>query len=96
MVPYEDKSNKLAAMIFWGGVNDVVGISFQDASLAYSKIIRDNGGFTILCDHGGGHTIPAGAGTSVWRFFQDHPFGMSPSPYAAAGLPAGFPTYCTL
>jgi hypothetical protein len=83
-------------MIFWGGVNDVVGISFQDASLAYSKIIRDNGGFTILCDHGGGHTIPAGAGASVWRFFQDHPFGTSPSPYVAAGLPAGFPTYCTL
>jgi hypothetical protein len=94
---FQDPSNKLAAMIFWGGTADVVsGASFQDASLAYSKLIRDNGGFTILCNHGGGHTIPSGAGASVWRFFQDHPFGTIPSPYVSAGLPAGFPAYCTM
>jgi hypothetical protein len=32
----------------------------------------------------------------AWQFFKDHPFGQGkPDPYAN-GLPAGFPSYCTI
>jgi len=32
----------------------------------------------------------------AWQFFKDHPFGQgTPDPYAA-GLPAGFPSYCSI
>jgi poly(3-hydroxybutyrate) depolymerase len=89
----QDASNKFAAMIFHGGDSDnVFGVDFQAQSIAY----RDNlaGHFTILCNHGMGHTIPTAAAPSVVQFFFDHPYKVTPSPYAN-GLPSGFPSYCT-
>jgi len=92
----QDPSNPLAAMNFHGGPDDVVFISFQDASERYLASLRAAGRFGFICDHGMGHTIPQGnAQASVWRFFFDHPWGTSPSPYEG-GLPEGFPDYCAL
>lgn len=94
--PDQDPQNPLSTMIFHGGADDKVIISFQMASENYAKIIGDRGGFAFICDHGMGHSIPQGsAQASVWKFFLDHPFGTRPSPYAD-GLPAGFPEYCGL
>lgn len=94
--PDQDPANPLSAMIFHGGVDDIVVLSFKQTSERYQAGIEDRGGFAFLCDHGMGHTIPQGAAqASVWSFFHDHPFGTKPSPYAD-GLPAGFPDYCTL
>lgn len=94
--PDQDPSNPLSAMIFHGGVDDVVLISFQQASERYQAAIEARGGFAFICDHGMGHEIPGGnAPASVWQFFYDHPFGTTPSPYAD-GLPEGFPDYCAL
>jgi predicted esterase len=94
--PDQDPSNPLSAMIFHGGENDVVIISFKDASERYLMGLQDRGGFGFICDHGMGHSIPQGnAQASVWQFFYDHPFGTKPSPYAD-GLPDGFPDYCAL
>jgi hypothetical protein len=42
-----------------------------------------------------GHTIPSGIGTSTVQFLEDHPFGVSPEPYASM-LPDAFPDYCKL
>ena len=92
----QDPSNPLAAMIFHGGESDVVVVSFQEASERYLQALEDAGRFGFICNHGMGHTIPQGAAqASVWNFFQAHPFGTQPSPYAA-GLPADFPDYCAL
>lgn len=92
----QDPGNPLSSMIFHGGDNDVVIISFKDASERYRDGIVDKGGFAFICDHGMGHTIPQGdAQASVWKFFYDHPFGTKPSPYVD-GLPDGFPDYCAL
>ncbi len=94
--PDQDPSNPLSAMIFHGGLNDVVIVSFKQASERYLEMIEDRGGFAFICDHGDGHRIPQGsAQASVWKFFLDHPFGTKPSPYAD-GLPGGFPDYCKL
>jgi predicted esterase len=91
----QDPSNKLAAMIFHGGQSDQVVVGFQQISEAYRDDLRGSGHFAFICDHGMGHSIPTDAIDSVQQFFEDHPFGADPSPYAAA-LPAGFPTYCGL
>jgi predicted esterase len=93
--PSQDPSNPLAAMIFHGGKDDIVVISFEEASNRYKTGIEERGGFAFICDHGLGHTIPQDAQASVWKFFYDHPFGTRPSPYEDA-LPGGFPGYCAL
>jgi hypothetical protein len=94
--PPLDPGNLFAAMIFHGGPTDTVFmIDFQDASQRYETLLEDAGHFTAMCNHGDGHTIPRPAGVSVLQFFADHGFGRWPSPYEAAGLPAGFPAYCT-
>ncbi len=94
-IPAQDPTNKFAAMIFHGGANDVVGISFQTASQNYYNDLKSKSQFAFLCNHNKGHTIPTDARAAVWKFFQDHPFGTVPSPYAA-GLPSAMPTYCAL
>jgi predicted esterase len=91
----QDPANKLAVMIVHGGPTDQVVIKFQDASNMFKADLVSKGHFAFICDHGMGHTIPMGINVSTWQFFQDHPYGTDPPPYASA-LPAGFPSYCTL
>jgi predicted esterase len=94
--PSQDPANKLAAMIMHGGVTDQLGsYSFKVSSERYLKFLQGKGQFAFVCDHGKGHWLPPGGGAATWRFFQDHPFGTSPSPYKG-GLPASIPTYCKL
>jgi len=43
-----------------------------------------------------GHcAAPAPLQTAAIQFLLDHPFGVTPKPYAG-GLPASFPSYCTV
>jgi hypothetical protein len=92
-IPDQDPSNKLAAMIFHGGANDRVVVSFQAGSEMYKSDLAAAGRFALICNHGMGHRIPPDAAESAWRFLQDHPTGTTPSPYATT-LPAGLPAYC--
>jgi len=92
----EDPANKFAAFIFDGGSTDnVYMVDFKGASEAYKAALDADGHFTAICDHNMGHSIPVDAAPSVARFFADNAFGQWPSPYAASGLPSGFPSYCT-
>ncbi len=96
----QDASNLYAAMIFHGGPSDQFGsLNFKTASEAFRDTLRAAHHFAFICDHSGnapGHQIPPPpAADSVWRFFQDHPFGTNPSPYAG-GFPSGFLSYCSL
>jgi poly(3-hydroxybutyrate) depolymerase len=91
---FEDASNKFAALIFYGGSSDTFIINFQSTSAAYNTALRNNGNYTIMCNHDGGHHIPSAGPAAAWRFFQDHPFGTNPSPYVASGLPSSLPSYC--
>jgi predicted esterase len=90
-----DPANPFAAMVLYGGPNDQLVLKFEDTSKAYRDELVTEGHFAFLCNHGGGHSIPPGAGPSVVQFFLDHPYKVSPEPYASA-LPQGFPAYCTL
>ena len=96
--PDQNPDNKLAAMILYGGVTDISPVDatpYTQASTKYRDLLRSKGRFAFMCNHGGGHSVPQDSQASAWQFMQDHPYGTSPSPYAAA-LPAGFLRYCSL
>lgn len=91
----ENPANKFAALIFDGGSSDMIfGVDFQAASMTYATMLSADGHYAELCDHGNGHNIPLDAAPAVATFFDANPFGAWPSPYAAAGVPASFPSYC--
>jgi predicted esterase len=94
--PDQDPDNKFSAMVLFGGTSDISpvdGIAYLDASNRLVQRLGEQGRFVLLCDHGGGHSVPVAAQRSVWRFFTDHPYGTQPSPYAS-GIPNGFVAYC--
>lgn len=75
---------------------DVVILDFAQQSLAFDANVVAAGGFAVDCDHGGGHCgAPPDLYTSAIQFLLEHPFGVSPEPYASA-LPASFPSYCAI
>jgi hypothetical protein len=74
---------------------DVVIIDFSVTSATADTAFSARGGFVVNCNHGGTHCGGAGLAPYIWEFFQAHPFGVDPSPYAS-GLPASFPNYCTI
>lgn len=87
--------NKLPVMIFWGGMNDMVLINFEQTSLDMRRRLDWNEQFSILCNHGMGHMVPVEGAKAGWHFLQDHPYGTVPSPYKQA-LPEFLPDYCSL
>lgn len=98
LVPINVESgNKPASMIFHGGNSDQwhTGLNYKHISEKFQNEIQKYGGFAFICDHGRGHTAPMDAVNSIWQFFRDHPWNMSPSPYTK-GFPAGIPKYCSL
>jgi poly(3-hydroxybutyrate) depolymerase len=75
---------------------DVVVLDFSQASLNECKDVKSHGGFVVDCNHGGMHCgAPANDIAAQWQFCKDHPFGVSPEPYASS-LPSSFPSYCTI
>ncbi len=80
------------ALIYHGGPEDIVVISFQQASERYQSHIDSLGGYSVICDHGGAHTIPD-ARVYSWQFLLDHPFDIAPYPYEGE-LPSWVPEYC--
>lgn len=92
-LPTQDPTNKFAGMIFHGGPSDQVVINFQTVSQNYYNDLKSKSQFAMICNHGNGHSIPTDARAAIWQFFQAHPFGTVPSPYAG-GLPSTMPSYC--
>jgi predicted esterase len=92
----QDPSRAPAVMTLHGGANDTVFINFQTTSRNMHTALRGSGAFMVDCNHASGHCgAPAALHERAWQFMQAHPFGTRPSPYEA-GLPAGFPSYCTI
>ena len=85
---------RFAAMLLFGGERDEVVINFATATQNLRTVLANRGDFSIVCDHGMGHTVPSAAIASAWRFLDDHPYGMHPAAYEAEGLPDGFYAPC--
>jgi hypothetical protein len=74
---------------------DVVAVDFSVTSATADGAFKNRGGFVINCNHGGIHCGGGGLAGDIWKFFQAHPFGTKPSPWAS-GLPAGFSSVCKI
>jgi hypothetical protein len=75
---------------------DVVIVDFSQQSLYEDGQVAKLGGFAVDCNTGLGHVeAPDSLKLNGWQFLKDHPFGVSPEPYAN-GLPSSFPSTCTI
>lgn len=92
-VPSDAPEQVVSSMILHGGASDdVAGFNFMEASEAFQEAIEARGGYALVCDHGGGHSVPSERGRA-WEFMQAHPFGTDPSPLVAE-LPGWVPASC--
>jgi dienelactone hydrolase len=90
----QDPTRIPSVMTMHGGSTDMVIVSFATTSATYDMQMKNAGAFVVNCDHGGGHCqAPAALYTAAWQFMKDHPFGVTPEPYAMS-LPMAFPNYC--
>lgn len=97
LVDYATPEHTLPTMLVWGGTGDTwQGISFNDANVAMSSALQDDGHFVIECNHGSGHTAAPSWTDWTAEFFLDHPYGTDPSPYLDGGLPGSFPAWCEI
>jgi predicted esterase len=93
-VTQQDPTNHVAALLSYGRMDlDVVVLSFPQQSITWFDLYHAQGYFSLLCDHQGGHMIPDELPPLASRFFTDHPYRVSPEPYATS-IPSVYPSYC--
>lgn len=98
--PAPVSTNRYAQLIAYGGTTDtfnafILTVDFPKMGRADTAVLNAAGHDLVVCEHGGGHTVPGELqGAPIVRFFKAHPKG-APSPWRG-GLPgeAGLPSYC--
>jgi len=94
--PAFDSSHVPPLMTVHGAMgSDMVIVDFSQTSASADMLFKGKGGFVIDCNTGGGHCGGAGLAGDAWTFFQAHPYGVDPEPWAG-GLPAGFSSQCKI
>jgi predicted esterase len=92
----QDPQRVPAVFSMHGGTGDNVIVNFADTTHNLENILKPSGAFLVECNHNMGHCgAPASLHEQAWQFMKVHPFSTKPSPYAG-GLPATFPSYCTI
>ena len=93
---FQDPSRVPAIMAMHGGEDDTVIVNFGETSARLLDFVTAAQGFGVECNHQSGHCGASEAlYEAAWEFFEAHPFGTKPSPYAD-GLPGDFPAYCEI
>ncbi|MGH7297462.1 MAG: hypothetical protein ACRELB_21175 [Polyangiaceae bacterium] len=96
---FQDAAHAGAAIVAHGGSGtDVYGnTDFAATSASWEAQIKQAGALGGDCNDGQAHVYAPRlqnlAPVSL-KFFEDHPFGVSPEPYGT--LPSGFPSYCKI
>jgi predicted esterase len=91
----QDPANHVSAILTYGDQgSDVVVIDFNVESHTWFTTLQPKGYYTMMCHHPGGHEIDPQVAPLSLRFFTDHPYKVSPEPYAG-GVPSGYPSYCS-
>jgi dienelactone hydrolase len=84
-------------LLTWGGPSDYYGsYSFEQANFDLTEQLVENEQFVAHCIHGAGHIPPPGGTDYLWTFFEAHPRGVSPSPWANSLDGSGLPDWCSL
>ncbi len=93
-------THRASVLLAWGGATDACGADFHRASNNLGAALVAGGHFVEECVHNCGHAAPPvdpAVGLPIlWRFALDHPYWLEDgeSPYLAAGLPEGTPSWC--
>jgi poly(3-hydroxybutyrate) depolymerase len=87
------------ALVVFGGESDTYGsgasqVDFAETTANFVEELRENGQFVVLCDHGGGHTLPNETMDMIEAWNLTHRFG-EPSPFADGDLSA-LPEWCAV
>lgn len=95
VVPLQDPSHLPVALASHGAAGqDVIVVDFNQASHTWET--AEPKAFIVDCDDGGNH-LSTGPRTAMApqaiQMLWDHPFGITPEPYAS-GLPSGWPSTC--
>ena len=80
----------------YGGSGDNFGgglVNFESSMTEFMDALTADGHLVVSCDHGGGHTVPAGGFDWGIEFLLGHRYSESLSPFAET-LPASLPAYC--
>jgi hypothetical protein len=94
VIPWEAPAHAFPALVVYGGEGDTYGsgatqIRFEETTLNYVDELRAAGHFVVLCDHGGGHTLPPETGDMLMAWHPAHQFGdASPFSTDISALPA--------
>ncbi len=96
-LPYKKPAYNLPVVLVDGGPTDLYGgfVNFDQMMATLSDNLVEDGHVVIDCDHGGGHTLPAGADQWGYTFLFDHSYGDGSSPYSD-GLDDTWPSWCEL
>lgn len=91
----QNPANHVAGILTYGDPGaDVVILDFNAQSQSWYKQFQPMGWYSMMCHHPGGHEIDPQVAPLSLRFFMDHPYKVSPEPYASA-VPSGYPSYCS-
>jgi len=91
----QDPSNFGAYLLTYStDAYDMLAMGFKKQSEALFDHQIEHGAFFVMCPSETGHDIDQSTAPHALRFLLDHPFKVSPEPYAK-GIPAEFPSYCT-
>lgn len=96
VVAYETPAGPFAALLPFGGPNDLYGggvVDFAETTGNFADDLAADGHFVVVCDHGGGHTIPAEGRDMMDAWLVAHTYG-EPSPFV--GDISAFPDYCAI
>jgi hypothetical protein len=94
-VPLQDPAHEPVGLASHGAAGqDVIVVDFNQASHTWE--MNNPTAFIVDCDDGGNH-LSTGPRTAMApeaiQMLWDHPFGVTPEPYAS-GLPAAWPSTC--
>lgn len=92
--PYVAAAGAFPALLVHGGESDIYAdtVNFRDATLDLAEHLDADGHLVIVCDHGGGHVIPAEGIDMMLSWLPAHTFGEA-SPFATEL--GDLPQYCS-
>lgn len=97
VVRWDTPAYAFPALVVFGGESDTYGsgaamVDFAETTANYVSELREAGHFVVLCDHGGGHTLPNETTDMLEAWNLTHRFG-EPSPFADGDL-SELPEWC--
>ncbi len=96
VIEYRTPASAFPALLPFGGDSDTYGgglVNFWETQGNFAASLAADGHFVVVCDHGGGHTLPPESLDMMTAWLPAHTYGQ-PSPFL--GDISAFPDYCAV